>query len=418
MGATDYYRNFSGVELTDFDDTWTVGSNDGGMTIDALGGTNTLSGSLSDSSSIGSQYVNFNQVELTAGMDSWTVSGNDTNLFFIDASDESDTLIYNSGTNSADIGNNRFYRNFEHVNQGSGADTWNASNNDVQIGLMSISGGTGSDTLSFAQYEDVTKTTFSYVDDLGASSIYAGGFESIQLTSNSDIWNYSSSDAALTSVDAANDNSTLGDILQISGSTLSWTASLNNRYNGFETLELNNCTMDMSAADPTVFDNVRNQTGSTLSLADNTITINGDYFQTSGAVLELSAQTNLSAHPRIDAVDVTFQGGSLISFTGSASDFAINNRYTNLIASAASTLSIDDSSTLFAGSLLDVKDAYELNNGLYAIFDRRSLTNSATGFDVIAGSKSANILNEIDALATPEAVKMTDAIFLPNSLQH
>ena len=37
MGDSGYYRNFSGVELTDFDDTWTVGSNDGGMTIDALG---------------------------------------------------------------------------------------------------------------------------------------------------------------------------------------------------------------------------------------------------------------------------------------------------------------------------------------------------------------------------------------------
>ena len=410
MGDSGYYRNFSGVELTDFDDTWTVGSNDGGMTIDALGGTNTLSG-LSNSASFGSQYVNFNQVELTAGMDSWTVSGNDTNLFFIDASVGSDTLIYNAVTNSADIGNNRLYRNFEHVSQGGDADTWNASTNDVRIGLTSISGGTGGDTLSFAQYEDVTKTTFSYADDLGVSSIYANGFEGIRLTSNSDIWNYSSSDAALASVDAANDDSTLGDILKISGSTLSWATSLNNRYNGFETLELINTTLDMSAADPTVFDNVRNQAGSTLSLVDNTITINGDYVQTSGAALELSARTNLSVNPRIDANDVTLQSGSLISFTGSASDFAINNRYTNFIARAASTLSIDDSSTLFAGSLLDVKDAYELNNGLYAIFDRRSLTNSATGFDVIAGSKSANILNEIDALATPEAVKMTDAIF-------
>ena len=193
--------------------------------------------------------------------------------------------------------------------------------------------------------------------------------------------------------------------------TLPWEASLNNRYRGFETLDLINTTMDMSSADPTAFDNIRNQAGSTLSLADNTIIINGDYFQTIGSVLELSAQTNLSINPRIDANDVTFQSGSLISFTGSSSDFAINNRYTNLIASASSTLSIDDSSTLFAGSLLDVKDAYELNNNLYAIFDRRSLTNSATGFDVIAGSKSANILNEIDNLATPDAVKMTDAIF-------
>ncbi|MFL2781281.1 MAG: hypothetical protein ACJZ9G_03560 [Rhodospirillales bacterium] len=411
MGATDYYRNFSGVELTDFDDTWTVGSNDSGMKIDALEGTNTLSGSLSGSSSFGNQYFNFNQVELTAGMDSWTVSGNDTNLFFIDASVGSDTLIYNSATNFADIGNNRLYRNFEQVSQGGDADTWNASTNDLSIGLTSISGGAGGDTLSFAQYEDVTKTTFSYADDLGASSIYAGGFESIKLTSNSDIWNYSSSDAGLVSIDAANDNSTLGDILQISGSTLSWAASLNNRYNGFETLELINTTMDMSTVDPTVFDNVRNQAGSTLSLADNTITINGGYFQTSGAVLELSAQTNLSVDPRIDADDVTFQSGSLISFTGSASDFAINNRYTNFIASATSTLSIEDSGTLFAGSLLDVKDAYELNNSLYAIFDRRSLTNSATGLDVISGSKSANILNEIDTLSTPEAVKMTDAIF-------
>ena len=411
MGATDYYRNFSGVELTDVDDTWTVGPNDSGITINALGGTNTLSGNLSDSFSFGNRYLNFNQVELTAGMDSWTVSGNDTNLFFIDALAGPDTLIYNSVTNSADIGNNRLYRNFGQVSQGDGADIWYVSTNDSRIGLTSISGGAGGDTLSFAQYEDVTKITFSYADDLAASSIYAGGFENIKLTSNSDIWNYSSSDVALTSIDAANDNSTLGDILQISGSTLSWAASLNNRYNGFETLELINTTMDMSTADPTVFDNVRNQAGSTLLLADNTITINGDYFQASGALLELSAQTNLSVNSRINADDVTFESGTLISFTGSASDFAINNRYTNFIASAASTLSIDDSSTLFAGSLLDVKDAYEFNNSLYAIFDRRSLTNSATGFDVIAGSKSANILNEIDILATPEAVKMTDAIF-------
>ena len=50
MGDSGYYRNFSGVELTDFDDTWAVGSNDGGMTINALGGTNTLSG-LSNSAS-------------------------------------------------------------------------------------------------------------------------------------------------------------------------------------------------------------------------------------------------------------------------------------------------------------------------------------------------------------------------------
>ena len=159
--------------------------------------------------------------------------------------------------------------------------------------------------------------------------------------------------------------------------------------------------MDMSSADPTAFDNIINQAGSTLSLADNTIIMIGEYSQTTGAVLELLAQTNLSLTPRIDADRVIFQNGSLISFTGSASDFAINNRYTNLIASASSTLNIDDSSTLFSGSLLDVKDAYELNNSLYAIFDRRSLTNSATGFDVVAGSKAANILNEIDALATP-----------------
>ena len=167
----------------------------------------------------------------------------------------------------------------------------------------------------------------------------------------------------------------------------------------------------MSSADPTAFDNIINQAGSTLSLADNTIIMIGEYSQATGAVLELLAQTNLSLTPRIDADRVIFQNGSLISFTGSASDFAINNRYTNLIASASSTLNIDDSSTLFSGSLLDVKDAYELNNSLYAIFDRRSLTNSATGFDVVAGSKAANILNEIDGLAAPEAVKMTDAIF-------
>ena len=74
MGASGYYRNFSGVKLTDFNDTWTVGANDSGMTINGLGGTNTLSGSLSNSFFFGSQYVNFNQVELTAGADTWYVS--------------------------------------------------------------------------------------------------------------------------------------------------------------------------------------------------------------------------------------------------------------------------------------------------------------------------------------------------------
>ena len=39
--------------------------------------------------------------------------------------------------------------------------------------------------------------------------------------------------------------------------------------------------MGMSAADPTAFDNIRNQAGSTLSLADNTIIINENY-QASG----------------------------------------------------------------------------------------------------------------------------------------
>ena len=98
----------------------------------------------------------------------------------------------------------------------------------------------------------------------------------------------------MASIDAANDDSTLGDILKISGSTLSWATSLNNRYNGFETLELINTTLDMSAADPTAFDNVRNQAGSTLSLVDNTISINEDYYRASGAVLPAFSTNILS----------------------------------------------------------------------------------------------------------------------------
>ena len=264
---------------------------------------------------------------------------------------ESDTLRYSSANsaNSDYIGNNRLYRNFKQIDLGGGADTWYVSTNDLSIGLTKISGGGGSDTLSFAQYEDVTKTTFSYAEDLGAF-IYAGSFENIELTSNSDTWNYSVSDEVfLPIVDAGDDNSKYGDTLKISDSTVSWEASLNNQYINFETLELINTAVDMSSADPTAFDNIINQAGSTLSLADNTIIMIGEYSQATGAVLELLAQTNLSLTPRIDADRVIFQNGSLISFTGSASDFAINNRYTNLIASASSTLNIDDSSTLFSG---------------------------------------------------------------------
>ena len=135
------------------------------------------------------------------------VSTNDTNILFIDALAESDTLRYWSdysanSANSDDIGNNRLYRNFKQVNLGGGADTWYVSTNDLSIGLTKVSGGGGSDTLSFAQYEEITKTTFSYADDF-ESSIYGGGFENIELTSNSDTWNYSSLDAVfLPTVDA------------------------------------------------------------------------------------------------------------------------------------------------------------------------------------------------------------------------
>ena len=66
-------------------------------------------------------------------MDSWTVSGNDTNLFFIDALAGSDVLVYYAVTNSDDIGNDRLYRNFEQIDQGGGADTWNASTNDFRL---------------------------------------------------------------------------------------------------------------------------------------------------------------------------------------------------------------------------------------------------------------------------------------------
>lgn len=413
IGSTEYFRNFTNIELTDNNDIWNVTDNDIALKtsgfIDGGTGTNTLKGSIPNSDDIGLSYINFNQVELTGGSDLWEATTGDTNLNFVNALLGADTLIYsslNEITNSLAMGDNLFYQNFESVDLGAGSDEWRASTNDFSL---SVSGGSGSDLLSYNDYEQLI-TSFSkatHIDNLYTS------FSSIELSTNDNIWTYSSGDSTLSSIDGSHGV----DILSIEES-IDWTTSHKNRYADFEILRLDNQSI-LTFSDNDLGSDVLAlaiQGNSTVDLEDNSLSGLTIYTQEGGSILSMNAQGSLITSARLTSDQITFSPGAIIQFNhNDPSSFAIGNRYTNYVSQATtpSGLDISNIDSLFSDNpgALDVKDWYIIEDSLFAIFDRRSLTNQAYGIETVKGSQLESILTEIDSLATDEASQMIDSIF-------
>ena len=103
----------------------------------------------------------------------------------------------------------------------------------------------------------------------------------------------------------------------------------------------------------------------------------------------MNVQTNLSSSARLEAVHLEFNPSSSVQFFGDTGTFAVGDRYTNYLGQALSSIDVNDDN-LFDNNpgSIDVKSWFLENDGLYVIFDRRSLTNQLFGFNVPRGSQT------------------------------
>ena len=406
--TTAYYRNFNNVELTPHDDTWNITNGENSLSyIDGGTGTNTLkvtsSGSFNNSLDIGTTYINFSQLELGDNEDVWYVSTNDTNLSWIDDGGGIGYLNFGSNdteTNSISVGPNKFYRGFDAIQLGAGDDTWLASTNDLNV--ANVRGDSGNDKLSFEDYE-LDYEVFS--KDIIESNYFL--FEEINLTSGSNTWLYSANDNVFSIIDAIGGED---DLLIQENST--WTLQDINRYKNFETLRLQNSYLEFDSYDLGDIRSLILESNAILDLDDGSLNNLINYSQNSDSVLRVNVQTNLSSSARIEAIHIEFNSDSSVQFFGDTGSFAVGNRYTNYLGQASSSIDVNEIN-LFENNpgSIDVKNWFIDSDGLYVIFDRRSLTNQLFGFNVPRGSQAEKILSEIDSLQTDEASRMADIIF-------
>ena len=155
-----------------------------------------------------------------------------------------------------------------------------------------------------------------------------------------------------------------------------------------------------------------------FDLKDQSLLWNGTYRQLGDATLSLHATTNgLSSNPRLVADDIEMLEGTTIRIEkeegSSIIQYAFNNRYTNQILQASNNFTWNEQLiNTEAGTYFDVKKWYITDNGLFAIFDRRSLTDATNGIAVASGSQLDKILSEIDLMNTDSAARMVDIVFL------
>ena len=408
--SSGYYRGFDKVELTSFDDTWNIiDSEENGLSlIDGGQGTNAIKvvspGLLINSARIGSKYLNFDHIILSDSNDSWNVTDNDSSLSWIDAGLGVGYLnfgIESTTNNSFSIGDNRLYRNFDAVQLSGGNDIWLASTNDLSLG--NIAGQSGTDTLSLVNYEaEVENFSKAWTEPRYST------FENVILTPNDNTWIYSGEDSIFNSVDGSGGN----DILLVQNN-LSWTLQDAIRYQDFETLKIQNSTLSFVSYN--LGDDIGNlilENNSIVDLEDGSLSDLNIYSQNSGSILKMNVQTNLSSSARLEAVHLEFNPSSSVQFFGDTGSFAVGDRYTNYLGQASSSIDVNDDN-LFDNNpgSIDVKSWFLENDGLYVIFDRRSLTNQLFGFSVPRGSQTEKILTEIDSLQTADASRMADLIF-------
>jgi hypothetical protein len=378
MGSDDgRYRNFDAVLLSGFADTWEVDDTDSTVVsyIDAGNGEDVLSGDLADATSIGatSLYRNFEQVALTGGSDDWTISSGDGDLLWVDALGGSDTLI-GALADATSLGATNQYRNFERVALTGGSDDWTISSGDGDLLWVDAVGG--SDTLIGALADS---------SSLGVANQYRN-FEQVELTSGGDIWTVTSGDAALAQINAGGGSDTLRVNTDQQVDAQSFDA-----YTSFETLRVSDGVFD---------------------LGTDSLTWSGAYIQEADATLSLLATTNGLVAPRLSATQIQLTSGTTIRLDGeSFSNYSVENRYTNQLFQASSGFTFNEAVNTEAANGFDVKEWYATGEGLFAVFDRRSLSDSTNGIAVVAGSTLDQILTEIDTLNSDAAAQMVDLVF-------
>ena len=406
--TTGYYRNFEGINLTSYNDSWNITNNDNDLSIiDGKEGTNTLriiTQGTDNSSQIGTKYINFDILELNDSENFWNTTSNDLALDYIINSAGIGYVFFDTSsvsTNSSLFGDDKLYRNFGVIGLNSGEDIWFSATNDIN--LIRVSGNDGQDTVSFLNYEtEITNFSKEMVENNYVD------FENIILTSNSNKWTYSVNDNVFSTINASNGEDTLlvlGDI--------NWTTDIQNRYEDFESLEIENGVLTFDSF--SLGDDIENfilENNSIVDLQDGSLNNLVNYIQENGSILKINVQTNLSSSARIKAVHIEFNPDSSVQFFGDTGSFAVGNRYTNYLGQASSSIDVNEIN-LFENNpgSIDVKNWFIDSDGLYVIFDRRSLTNQLFGFNVPRGSQAEKILSEIDSLQTDEASRMADIIF-------
>ena len=406
--TTGYYRNFEGISLTSFNDSWNITNNDNDLSlIDGKEGTNTLrivTQGEGSSSQIGTKYINFDILELNDSENFWSTTSNDLTLDYIINNGGIGYVFFDNNsvsTNSSLFGDDKLFRNFDVIGLNGGDDTWFSTTNDINI--IRVSGNDGQDTVSFSNYElEITNFSKEMIEDNYVD------FENIILTSNSNNWTYSANDNVFGTIDASDGK----DALLVRGD-INWTSDIKNRYEDFESLEIENGVLSFDSF--SLGDDIENlilENNSIVDLQDGSLNNFVNYIQENGSILKMNVKTNLSSLARIEAVHIEFNPSSSVQFFGDTGSFAVGDRYTNYLGQASSSIDVNDDS-LFDNNpgSIDVKSWFLENDGLYVIFDRRSLTNQLFGFSVPRGSQTEKILTEIDSLQTADASRMADLIF-------
>lgn len=389
VGDGKRFRNFDTVQLSSAADEWQVeAAADGALSyIDAGDGTDTLSGDVESSESMGADvlYRGFERVALTDGANRWRITGGDAALEAVDALGGLDTVVGDLSS-AASVSGSGLYQGFEQVELTGSANQWSVTAEDV--GLLYVNAVGGVDTLSFASLGSGVVTNAS---EVGADRTYRN-FEQVVLTGGADRWQWSERDEslALSRIDGAGGSDTLE--VDGAGGSFALGGDEFSRYDSFETLAVQ---------------------GGTFVLSSNSFEWAGTYQQGGTAVLSLLATTNAVLEARVAAGDILMELGTTVRLEGeSPSRYSFGNRYTNQLLSASNTLTLDEAGVeLTAAEGFAVKEWYQADNALYAVFDRRSLSDSTNGIAVTKGSQLKKVLDEIDLMSSDAAARMVDLVF-------
>ena len=210
IGMSRKYQNFERAELSAGNNVWSVTAGEGSSGlewIDALGGTDTIvfgNGS-HDAQDIGNNlfYRNFERAELSAGNNSWTVGGEDDGLVSIDALGGADTLEFGDGNHEMTAK----YAGFEFANLSAGENIWTVTGLDGRLEYVNAMAGT--DTLAFGNGDHSAA-------NVGADGKYRQ-FERAELSAGNNVWTVTGRDTGLAEIDALGGTDTLEDLIADAG---------------------------------------------------------------------------------------------------------------------------------------------------------------------------------------------------------